>query len=40
MFTKYLTNEQEDKMVFRHDTCNFIAEACRDIRDRLLDQTR
>ena len=27
-------------MVFRHDTCNFIAEACRDIRDRTPNQSR
>ena len=40
MFAKDLTNESREQVQFRVDTCNFVAEACRDIRDRITDKSR
>ena len=40
MFAKDLTNEIREQIQFRIDTCNFVAEACRDIRDRITDKSR
>ena len=40
MFAKDLTNESGEQARFRVDTCNFVAEACKDIRDRIFDKSR
>ena len=40
MFAKDLTDESREQIQFRVDTCNFVAEACRDIRDRIFDKSR
>jgi hypothetical protein len=40
MFAKDLTNESGALARFRVDTCNFVAEACKDIRDCIADRSR
>ena len=40
MFAKDLTNESGEQIQFRVDTCNFVAEACRDIRNCIADKSR